>query len=123
MLNLSTIMINSENPTGLKDFYTKVLGEPQWSGGDFTGWRAGSGMVLVGPHSDVKGTNEMPGRIMATFETTDVAGEFARITGLGGRAVQPPYHPEEADDEGMLATVADPDGNYLQLASPMPADM
>jgi predicted enzyme related to lactoylglutathione lyase len=122
MLNLNTIMINSENPSSLRDFYQAVLGEPMWTGGEFTGWQAGIGMLLIGPHSDVKGTNEMPGRIMATFETAEVQEEFARITALGGRGIQPPYHPEEAGGEAWLATVADPDGNYLQLASPMPAE-
>jgi predicted enzyme related to lactoylglutathione lyase len=65
----------------------------------------------------------MPGRIMPAFESEDVPAEFARIRDLGGRVVQEPYHPGPAGDDMWLATVADPGGNFLQLASPMPADM
>ena len=120
MLNLNSIMINSEDPTALAAFYTKVLGEPGWSDGGYTGWMAGAGMLMIGPHSEVKGSNEMPGRILFNFETTDVPGEFARIKGIGATVVQEPYHPSDTSDDIWLATLADPDGNYFQFASPMP---
>jgi hypothetical protein len=32
-----------------------------------------------------------------------------------------PYQPGPAGGEMWLGTLADPDGNYFQLASPMPA--
>ena len=121
MLSLSTIMINSEDTAALSAFYTKVLGEPGWADQGYTGWQAGNGMLMVGPHSDVKGTNEMPGRIIINFETTDVKGEFDRLKNAGASVVQEPYQPGPADGDMWLATLADPDGNYFQLASPMPA--
>ena len=120
MLSLTTIMINSEDPAALSAFYRKVLGDPGWEDGGYVGWQAGSGMLMIGPHSDVKGQNEMPGRIMVNFETTDVQGEFDRLKGLDATVVQEPYQPGEAGGEMWLATLADPDGNYFQLASPMP---
>ena len=119
MLNLNCVMISSENPAALVEFYGKVFGEPGWTGGEFVGFRAGQGYVMVGPHSDVKGSNEMPGRLIFVLETEDVKGEFERLKGLGVRVQQEPYPPGEAPD-GWLATLADPDGNYFQLASPMP---
>ena len=119
MLNLNSVMISSEDPKPLVDFYTKVLGEPGWSGGDFVGFQAGNGYLVVGPHSEVKGPNEMPGRFMFFLETEDVQGEFARLKGLGVRVQQEPYQPDENPD-AWLATLVDPDGNYFQLASPMP---
>jgi len=120
MLNMTTVMIYSEDPKPLADFYTKVLGEPMWEGNGFVGWQAGSGMLMTGPHSEVKGRNEMPGRIIVNFETPDVPGEFERIKALGAKVEQEPYHPGE-EDEGWLATFEDPDGNFFQLATPMPA--
>jgi predicted enzyme related to lactoylglutathione lyase len=120
MLNLNTVMLGSEDPQGLTAFYTKVLGEPAWQGGDYVGWQAGSGMLMVGPHSEVKGRNEMPGRIIVNFETSDVQGEFERIKGLGATVEAEPYHPGE-EPEMWLATFEDPDGNFFQLATPMPA--
>ncbi|MGZ4119667.1 MAG: VOC family protein [Actinomycetota bacterium] len=124
MLNLTTVMIGTEDPKGLSEFYAKVLGEPAWDDGGFVGWQAGSGMLMIGAHSEVKGRNEMPGRIILNFETPDVKKEFARIKGLGVSVKQEPYQPEGAGDGGefWLATFEDPDGNYFQLASPMPTE-
>ena len=122
MLSLTTIMINSEDPSALSEFYTKVLGKPGWDDGGYVGWQAGSAWLMIGAHSDVKGRNEMAARIMVNFETPDVKGEFDRIKGLGAAVKQEPYQPGGADAPEMwIATFEDPDGNYFQLASPMPA--
>ena len=122
MLNLTTVMLGSEQPDALTAFYTSVLGEPAWKDGTFVGWQAGSGMLMIGPHSEVTGRNDTPGRIILNFETPDVAAEFDRIKGLGATVKQEPYQPGEATTgEFWLATFEDPDGNYFQLASPMPA--
>jgi predicted enzyme related to lactoylglutathione lyase len=119
MLNLTTVMICSEDPQALSAFYTKVLGEPGWQDSGYVGWQAGSATLMIGPHSEVKGRNEMPGRIIVNFETPDVQGEFERIKGLGTTVEHEPYQPGDGDDM-WLATFEDPDGNFFQLASPMP---
>ena len=122
MLDLNTIMIGSDDPKILSDFYTKVLGKPTWEDDAYVGWQAGSSWLMIGAHSEVKGRNEMPGRIMLNFETPDVKGEFARIKGLGAAVRQEPYQPGgDGAPEMWIAPFEDPDGNYFQLASPMPA--
>ena len=124
MLNLNTVMIGTEDREPLVSFYTKVLGDPSWRDEGYVGWLAGSAMLFIGYHSEVKGQNEMPGRIILNFETQDVKGEFERIKELGATVVAEPYQPGgEADGatEMWLATFQDPDGNFFQLASPMPA--
>jgi predicted enzyme related to lactoylglutathione lyase len=119
MLTFNSVMIGSEEPEALTAFYSKVLGPPTWEEGGFVGWQAGSGGLMIGPHSEVKGRNEMPGRIILNFETPDVRGEFERIKGLGAVVEREPYQPG-GPSEMWLATFEDPDGNYFQLASPMP---
>jgi predicted enzyme related to lactoylglutathione lyase len=122
MLDLNTVMIGSDDPKTLSDFYTKVLGKPTWEDDAYVGWQAGSAWLMIGAHSEVKGRNGMPGRIMLNFETPDVKGEFERIKGLGAAVQQEPYQPGGAGAPEMwIATFEDPDGNYFQLASPMPA--
>jgi predicted enzyme related to lactoylglutathione lyase len=122
ILNLNTVMVGSDDPKPLSDFYTKVLGKPTWEDDAYVGWQAGSSWLMIGAHSEVKGRNEMPGRIMLNFETPDVKGEFERIKGLGAAVQQEPYQPGGAGAPEMwIATFEDPDGNYFQLASPMPA--
>lgn len=123
MLNMTTVMLGTEDPATLGAFYTKVLGEPEWQDSAYIGWRAGNGALMIGGHSEVKGRNDSPGRIMLNFETPDVQAEFDRIKDLGAEVVAEPYQPGgESAPEGefWLATFADPDGNYFQLASPMP---
>ena len=117
-MKMSNLMIGSENPQALVEFYTKVLGEPGWQGGDFTGFDVGGVYFTIGPHDQVKGKNQEPGRLMFFLETSDVAGEYERLKGLGAEVIQEPYSPGENPD-GKLATLADPDGNYFQLATPM----
>ncbi len=121
MLNLTTVMIYSEDPAPLNAFYTKVLGEPAWENSGYVGWQAGNATLMTGPHSEVKGRNETPGRIIVNFETPDVKGEFARIKALGAKVEREPYSPEGEGEEMWLATFEDPDGNFFQLATPMPA--
>lgn len=121
MLDLNGILIGSEDPARLVEFYTKILGPPDWSGDQdkFVGWQVGSGFFGIGPHTDVKGPNQSPGRILYNFETDDVTGEFERLKGLGAKIVAEPYHPSE-EPEMWVATFADPDNNYFQLATPVP---
>ena len=121
MLNLTTIMIGSEDPPGLSAFYSMILGEPAWDDSGYVGWQAGNGMLMIGPHSDVKGRNDTPGRLIVNFETADVSAEFERLKGLGVTVQREPYQPGGAASEMWLATFEDPDGNYFQLASPMPS--
>jgi predicted enzyme related to lactoylglutathione lyase len=121
MLNLSTVMIGTEDVDRLKVFYTKVLGDPGWEDGGYVGWQAGSGMLMIGQHSEVKGRNESPGRVIVNFETADVKAEFERIKGVGAEVSHEPYQPGGEGEQMWLATFADPDGNLFQLASPMPA--
>src|SRR3989304_7471624 len=96
MLNLNSVIVFSENPKKLEEFYAKVLEkEPEWSGGNFVGWKVGSGYFTIGPHDKVKGMAKEPQRLMFFFETTDVEGEFARIKGLGAKVIAKPYNPGE----------------------------
>jgi predicted enzyme related to lactoylglutathione lyase len=110
-------MIGTENAEQLGEFYTKVLGEPTWNEGGWYGWGDKHTSLMIGSHSEVKGkTSEAP-RIMLAFNTDDVKKEFERIADLGAAIIAEPYKPQE-DAEMWLATLADPDGNYIQLSTP-----
>jgi predicted enzyme related to lactoylglutathione lyase len=118
-MKLGGILIGSEQPSVLVEYYTKLLGEPGWSEGGYTGWQLGGGWVTIGAHDQVQGKNAHPGRIIWDIETTDVRGDFDRFKAAGATVVQEPYSPGEMD-EGLIATFSDPDDNYFQLVSPMP---
>jgi predicted enzyme related to lactoylglutathione lyase len=117
-MNLTGILLGSEDPGRLADYYGRLFGEPGWEEGGFTGWQLGSGWLTVGPHDQVKGSNAHPGRVIWNLESADVPGDFDRLRAAGATVVQEPYHPGE-EAEGWIATFADPDDNYFQLMSPM----
>lgn len=115
-MKFSGVMIGSDNPKALGEFYTSVLGEPGYQGGTAYGWQTGT-QLFIDSHSEISGSNVAPARIMLCTEVDDVLAEFKRLTELGAKVVAEPYHPGE-DQTMWLATVADPDGNYLQIARP-----
>ena len=120
MLNLNSVMIGTTQPQVLADFYEKVFGKPadmidQENG--FWGWQAGNAFMGILNHSEMGGSSKDPGRVMINYETAQVKEEFERIKSFGGTVVKEPYDM----GGGWIATLADPDGNYFQLMSPMPA--
>lgn len=121
-LNLDSIMLGSHDSKALAAFYTKVLGEAEmtWSDDDngWFGFRAGNGSLAIGPHSEVTGRNQQPGRIMLNFSTADVSDEFERIKAAGAEVIAEPYQPGGGGDRMSMCTFADPDGNYFQLSTP-----
>jgi predicted enzyme related to lactoylglutathione lyase len=111
-------MIGTKQPAALAAFYEKVLGKPadmvdQENG--FWGWQVGEAYLTVLEHSAMGGGTKDPGRVMFNFETRQVKEEFERVRTLGGKVIREPY----AMGEGWIATLADPDGNYFQLTTPM----
>ncbi len=118
MLNLNSVMIGTQQLTALATFYEKVIGKPADmvdSDLGFYGWQAGSAFFSVLEHSAMGGNAKDPGRVMFNFETAQVKEEFERMKALGAQVVREPY---EIGD-GWIATLADPDGNYFQLMTPM----
>lgn len=120
MLKLNSLLIGSEDPEQLAAFYGEVFQtKPGWQEGGYTGYQVGGNYLMIGPHDKVHGNNSNPERIIINFETPDVKDEFERIKGIeGASVVRDPYSPGESDTM-LLATLADPDGNYFQLATPM----
>ena len=117
-MNFNSILIGSEHPERLTAYYTKLFGDPLFSEGGYTVWRIGSGAVTVGPHSEVHGTNDQPGRLIWNIESDDVQADFDRFKAAGAIVVREPYTFEE-EPGSWIATLADPDDNYFQLNTPM----
>ena len=109
-------MIGTMNVKGMVAFYKEVLGknadmeEERWYG-----WMVGSAFLSVGQHSKMKGKAKDAGRMMFNLETKEVKKEFDRISKIkGAKVIAKPYE----IGGGMIATFADPDGNYFQLMAP-----
>jgi predicted enzyme related to lactoylglutathione lyase len=116
MLNLNSLMIGTENPKEMAEFYEKVFDKkPDMADETYKGWSVGSTFFSIGEHSEVKGKAKEPQRVIFNLETDDIEGEFERIKGIGAEVIKEPY---DAGEGMMIATFADPDGNYFQLMPP-----
>jgi predicted enzyme related to lactoylglutathione lyase len=118
-MKLMSVQLGTDNAQALGEFYTKIFGKPMWNQDDWYGFAVGDAGLMVGPHSEVHGKNKEPGRVMFVLESKDVPDDFKRIKDLGAEVIAEPYQPGKDDkSEVWLATFADPDGNYFQLATP-----
>jgi predicted enzyme related to lactoylglutathione lyase len=118
-MNINGILIGSEDPGPMVEYYTKLLGTPQWDEGGYTGWQIGSGAITISAHDQVKGKNAQPGRFIWNIESNDVRGDFERFKAAGAIVVTEPYELGMDDVTATIATFADPDGNYFQLVTPI----
>jgi predicted enzyme related to lactoylglutathione lyase len=114
-LNLNSLMIGTSQPKVLAEFYEKLFGRPaDMVEGDWHMWQAGNCSLSIGEHSEVKGQAKEPSRIILNLETNAVKEEFERLKALNTTIVKEPYEM----GGGMIATLADPDGNFIQLMTP-----
>ena len=121
MLNFNSILLSTEDPKKLSDFYKKVFEkDPVMDEDVYVGFLVGSAFFSIGGHDKIHGKSPNPDRILFNFETKDVKGEFERIKGLGAEVIKEPY--EVGEGGFWVATFADPDGNYFQLVSPWEGD-
>ena len=118
-MNLNTVLIGSEDPKRLTDYYTKLFGKPTTEDSGFASWQLGNASIAVGPHDQVKGKNPQPARILLNIESADVKGDFAKLQAAGAKVVREPYRMEGWPPNTWVATLADPDDNYFQLVSPL----
>lgn len=118
MLNLNSVMIGTTQLKVQTSFYEMVLGKPaDWVDEEhgYYGWQVGSSYLSVMEHSEMGGKAKDPGRVMFNLETSQVKEEFERIKTSGVTVIREPYEM----GGGWIATLADPDGNYFQLVTPM----
>lgn len=117
MLNLNSIMVGTSQIEVMAKFYEEVIGKPaDMIEKDWYGWSAGNTFLGIGAHSEIKeGEAKEPQRIILNFETSEVEQEFKRISEIKGvKVIKEPYDMGGA----LIATFADPDGNYFQLMTP-----
>lgn len=116
---VDSILISSENPKQLAEFYKDKVGlnqtdEFEYGEDGATGYMfdVGKTGINILPHSDIKGKNPNPSRIMVNIEVYDCEAECERVKKAGVKVVADVYHVE---GYGLICTFEDPDGNYFQL--------
>lgn len=114
-LSLNSIMVGTAQPKVLAEFYEKVFGrKADMNEGEWYAWNTGSCALSLMEHSEVKGQAKEPSRIILNLETKAVKEEFERLKKLNVTVIKEPYEM----GGGWIATLADPDGNFIQLVTP-----
>lgn len=110
-------MIGTSQPKVLAKFYEEVLEKkPDMEQDGWYGFQAGSSFISIGEHSEAKDSSKEPFSIMFNFETAELQKDFDRLKEIENiEVIKEPY---DAGDGMMIATLADPDGNYFQLMPP-----
>jgi len=117
-LSLTSIRVGSHQPEVLAEFYMKFFGRPaDMHNGPFHMWQGAGCDFRLSDHSELTGPAREPQRILLNFDTKDVKGEFQRLKALGLTVVKEPYATGGRPDY-WVATLADPDGNLVQLTTP-----
>lgn len=118
--NIESITLFSENAKNLADFYKEKVGLKSTSeaklgeNGEtklFAFEMSGASLYIV-DHSEVKGINKEPSRIIFNLEVDDIEKDVKRLEQKEVKKIQDIYHVE---DYGYIATFEDHDGNYFQL--------
>ena len=109
-IDLDSVIIATDQPGQLADWYSAVLGADRESDNVV---RHGGIELILFPHDAVAGPAPQPERMMLNFRIDDPDGFRSRVDRLGVVWKRP----FEREAFGLLATLQDPDGNYVQFLS------
>lgn len=110
-----TLNLTSEDPDRLAAFYSDVVGLPRDEEIGGFSFKAGPARLRISGHSDTKGPNKEPSRFLINFFVGDVESELSRLRDLGVPVIRSATRENWG---GLVSTLADPDGNYIQLIEP-----
>jgi predicted enzyme related to lactoylglutathione lyase len=105
---LDGVVIGSARPDELKDWYRKTFDVAENENGAFV---FGSVRLFVFPHDRVSGTAQDPARILLGFSVDDAKAVQSDLKAKGVRFIRD----VEEEPFGLIGTIVDLDGNYLQI--------
>ncbi len=112
-----TVMIGTDQPEAMARFYGDILGLERLPRYRDPVYRAGGATLRLLRHAGVRGRSAQPQRLQLNLFVADVRAELQRLRARGVPVVRPP---EAEWWGGTVATVEDPDGNYVQLLEEPP---
>lgn len=105
---IASVMIGSDQSDTMKEWYSNVFGVTANEMGafDFGGFQ-----VFIESHSQVTGPAGDPARMIINMNVEDCRAIEAQMKQHGVRWIRE----VEQMPFGLIGTIADPDGNYLQV--------
>ncbi len=125
IFGLAGLMVNTtaERWPAMRRFYVDILGlTPRTDRAGFVSFQWGTPphdcRLTITVHSEVQGETAEPARYLLNLGVDDIEPVASKIKAAGGTFIR---QPSKEPWGGYVATLVDPDGNYVQLMQPAPA--
>ena len=109
-----TLMLGTGQIEAMTRFYGPTLGLERVTKYRDPVFAAAGGFIRLLDHSEIDGPTQEPARMQINLFVDDVEAEFARVTAADPSA-QVHRPPEREAWGGLVTTLLDPDGNFVQL--------
>ncbi len=105
---IGSLLVGSSNVDAMKDWYRRAFNVTDNEMGEF---EFGPVQLFVEAHSEVSGPTKEPARVIINLNVDDCRAIESQLDAIGvtwiRKVEQMPF--------GLIGTVADPDGNYVQI--------
>ena len=109
-----TIMVGTDQIEAMTRFYGDTLGLERVARFRDPVFAAAGGFIRLLDHSDISGPTLEPARMQINLFVNDVSSEFGRVL-AADPGIRVHRLPERESWGGEVATLLDPDGNFVQL--------
>ena len=114
-----TIMVGTDQPDAMARFYGMTLGLRRVEKFRDPVFEAAGGFIRILDHSEISGPTLEPARMQINLFVHDVSSQFRRVTDADP-TIRVHREPERESWGGEVATLLDPDGNFVQLLELVP---
>ena len=109
-----TIMVGTGQIEAMTRFYGATLGLERIDRFRDPVFAAAGGFIRLLDHSEIDGPTQEPARMQINLFVNNVSAEFERVT-MADQEVAVHRPPERESWGGLVTTLLDPDGNFVQL--------
>ena len=105
---IGSLLVGSSNVDQMKEWYRKAFDIQENEMGAF---QLGGVQLFIETHSEVSGPTKEPARMIINLDVDDARAMETQVNAAGANWVRP----VEQEAFGLIGTVADPDGNLVQI--------
>jgi len=105
---IGSLLLGSSNVEAMKSFYERAFSVTP---NEMGAYAFGPVQLFIEEHSEVSGGTKEPARVIINLDVDDCRALESHLSGLGVSWVRK----VEQTPHALLGTIADPDGNYVQI--------
>ncbi|MGQ0802324.1 MAG: VOC family protein [Actinomycetota bacterium] len=105
---IGSLLVGSTQVDEMKKWYKRAFGVDE---NDMGAFDFGGVQLFVEEHSEVSGPTKEPARVIVNLSVDDCNTLGGHLKDMGAKFIRE----VEQEEFGLIGTVADPDGNYIQI--------